>query len=192
MSGLRKSSAPPLPLPLTFHLDGRPLRLLERPTWWWLRILASQPPGCWWFAVPASLEGEGAEHVVDRMLDAEDPLDLDDVERLAERVLGAALGVDLWAGHRLAQLAHGNWLAFDGWCASRGFDPLTQPVGRVLSAVYTWRVGLCEKKTDVQQVDAQVWAPPPQLTAAGRLRDQAPAGWDDDTEAAMFMAAMGQ
>lgn len=186
----RKGTRPPEPAPVAFTLDGHRLVLGHRPARWWLRTLASEPPGCWWQAVPMALEHGGLDHVVGRLTDEGDAFDLDDAERLAEQVVGAVAGMDFWAAHRLAASVWGNWIHFDGWAATNGFDPLCAPVGRVLSAAYAWRMGMCEKKSEAQKVDGEVWGPPPMKTAAGRLRDQAPVGWDDDRESAAFMDAL--
>lgn len=190
MSDLRRESRPPTPLPLTFLVDGEPLVLVDHDTTWWVKVLAADPPGCWWQAIPGALREQDQEWLVDRMVDENDPFDLDDLESAAELALTDALGINLWAGHQIARILYGNWLPFDGWCASNGFDPITAPIGRVLSAGYTWRIGLCEKKSEVSQVDSQVWGPPPARTASGRLRDQAPVGWNEEKESAAFMSAL--
>lgn len=190
MSDLRRESKPPTPLPLAFRVDGEPMVLTDRRTTWWVRALAAEPPGCWWQAIPGSLRESDQDRLLHRLLDDDDDFDLDDLESTAELVLTDALGINLWAGHQIARIVYANWMLFDGWCASHGFDPWAAPIGRVLAAGYTWRIGLCEKKSEVSQVDSQVWGPPPARTASGRLRDQAPIGWNDDKESDAFMSAL--
>lgn len=191
MSGLRKSTQPPHLGDVAVGVDGRRLVLPARESLWWVRTLAADPPGCWWPVLPMSAPKQDRHWLMGRMLDEDDALDLDQVEELAERAIGAVCGVNLWAAHRIAQIVYGNWMIFDGWSASNGFDPLSAPIGRVLSAAYAWRMSYCEKKSDVNKVEMQVWGPPPMRMASGRLRDLAPVGWTDEAESSAFMAALG-
>lgn len=190
MAGLRHRSQPPVPLPADFTLDGHRLTLPALPTRQWLRALACEPPGCWFQLIPLGMRAQDREHLVRRLTDVDDPWDLDDAEELAQDVLSPVLGMDLWAAHRLARMAYSNWLAFDSWCVRHGLDPMRITPGRLVSAVYAWRLAACEKQSDVTKLDADVFAPPPLRTASGRARDQAPRDWDDDAESAAFLAAM--
>lgn len=191
MSGLRKTTQPPHLGDVPVGVDGRRLVLTEQTSLWWVRTLAADPPGCWWPVLPMGARPRDRRWLLERLLDEEDPLDLDQVEELAEQVIGAVCGLNLWAAHRICQIVYGNWMMFDGWAASNGFDPLAAPIGRVLSAAYTWRMSYCEKKSDVNKVEMQVWGPPPMRMASGRPRDQAPVGWSDEAESSAFMAALG-
>lgn len=190
MAGLRSHSRPPAPAPLAFTLDGHRMILGARPWRWWLRVLSSEPPGCWFHAIPLAVQGAGPGHLIGRIVDEADPFDLDDLESLAQDVLSTLLGIDWWAGHRLLRMAASNWLAFDAWCMSRGLDVEGMHPGRLCAAVYSWRLSYCQKESDKAKLDNEVFAPPPLRTAANRLRDQAPAGWDDRAESAAFASAM--
>jgi len=182
----------PAARPLRLAIDGDTYTLPEWPTSTWLRALRLEPPGCWWQLIPGGLDEGEAEHLAARLLNPADPLDLDDFEGMATEVLGQAVGMWFWAAHRLAvQLAH-NWMRFDGWCVTRGFDPHAAPFGRVLAGGYAWLVGMCEKESQVRQLDAELWGPAPPKLPSGRLRDAPPPGWNDATEEASFMQAMGQ
>lgn len=191
-SGLHRPVGLPAPEPTPFTVDNEDYTLPHLDARTWLGTLALEPPGCWWHLIPAALPSRDANHLTGRMLDPTDPLDLDDVEHVAVGVAGAVCGMDFWAATRLAGMLWGNWLVFDGWAATVGFRPLHEPIGRVLAAGYAWRRSLCEKKTELQRVDAELWAPGPAVTTAGNPRDPSPAGWDDDREAAVFQAALTQ
>lgn len=190
MSGLRKSTQPPHLGEVGVLVDGCRVVLPEREALWWVKTLAANPPGCWWTVLPMGVRDSDRRWLLERLLDEGDPLDLDQVEGLAEQVVGAVCGVNMWAAHRICQMVYGNWMMFDGWAASKGFDPLGAPIGRVLSAAYTWRMSHCEKKSDVDKVDMHIWGPPPMRMASGRVRDQTPVGWSDEAEEAAFMAAL--
>src|SRR5690625_306730 len=192
MSGLRKTTQPPHVGDVAVLVDERRIVLRERGALWWVRSLTAGPPGCWWPGLPMGLDQRDRTWMLERMLDSQDDLDLDEVEGLAEQVVGAVCGMNIWAAHRIAQIIYGNWMAFDGWAASKGFNPLSAPIGRVLSAAYAWRMSHCEKKADVNKVEMKVWGPPPGRMASGRLRDAAPVGWTDEAESAAFMAALGK
>lgn len=191
MAGLRSRTRPPAPLPYRFRIDGDTYTITAHPVRWWVRTLAAAPPGCWWHVVPLGLDPAGRRRLIGRLLDEDDPLDLDDVEDATVRALTDVMGMDMWAAHRLMGTAYANWMVFDGWAASHGFDPAqASHPARVAAAVYTWRLGACEKQQDVTKLDNEIFAPPPLRTAAGRLRDQAPIGWDDAQEAAAFEKAV--
>ena len=183
---------PPSGLPLTFELDGKPYTLPVLDTRTVLDALVLEPPGCWWQLVPVQLADKAAYQLHERLFDPADSLDLDELEQVAESVLGKLLGMDFHAGRRLATSAYANWMLFDGWCFTRGRDPLGEPIGRLVSACYTWRRSLCQKESELRRLDSDVWAAPPATTASGAPRDPAPASWSDDAEEASFMAAMSQ
>lgn len=192
MAGLRSRTHPPAPLPFTFRIDGAPYTITPHSPRWWMRTLAAEAPGCWWHVIPLGLDEAGRRRLLGRLFDPEDALDLDDVEDIAVRVLTTVMGMDMWAAHRLMASAYGNWLVFDGWCATKGGnDPaqVSHPA-RIASLAYTWRLSHCEKQQDLTKLDNEIFAPPPLRTAAGRLRDQAPVGWDDAREAAAFESAV--
>lgn len=181
---------PPEPLPLTFTLDGQSYTLPVLDTRTVLDALVLEPPGCWWQLVPMQLTG--AHRLHERLFTPEDSLDLDDLEQVAESVLARLLGMDFHAGRRLAVSAYANWMVFDGWSYSCGRDPLSEPIGRLVSACYTWRRSLCQKESELRRLDSDVWAAPPATTASGAPRDPTPSSWSDDAEEASFMAAMSQ
>lgn len=181
---------PPAPLPLVFEVDGTTFTLPDLDTRVWLDALVLDPPACWWQLIPVRLAAEGGNRLWERLRDSGDPFDIDHVEHVAETVLGEALGLDFHAGRRLAAMAYGNWLVFDGWCWTRGVDPLREPIGRVLAAVYHWRRSLCTKESEVSRVESEVWAPPPAVTASGRSRDPVPPGWSDELESQGFAQVM--
>lgn len=185
-SALRQQLGLPAAAPLEFDVDGETYRLPELPARTWLETLPLQPPGCWWQLIPVALDGAGGHQLYGRLLDDDDPFDLDDLEAVAVRVLGEACGTDFWAATRLAAMAYSNWMVFDGWCWTRGVDPLAQPIPRVLAAVYTWRRSLCTKESQVAAVDAEVWADPPPTTASGAPREIVLPAWSDEREAATF------
>lgn len=185
---------PPLPLPYAFTVDGARYVLRDRPARWWMRVLVSKPPGCWWQIVPGNLADGGPGHLVGRLHDPSDPFDLDDMEALAEQVVGEVLGIDLYPAQRLMQMAYSNWIHFESWSVRQGLpDLLLGSAGRLCSAVYAWRQSGCEKKTDFVKLDNEVFSPPPTRHASGRLRDPAKArGWDKERESAAFMEAFQQ
>lgn len=186
----RHHQGPPTAGPVTFDVDGDEYTLPTLPTRTWLHALVLEPPGNWLTIVPPQLAGDGRHRLNERLADPGDVFDLDDLEHVAENVIADAVGIDFHPACRLAVSAWGNWLTFDGWCSASGFDPLAAPIGRLLAAVYAWRLSLCQKKEDLTKLDAEVWAPPPPLTASGRPRDAVPAGWSDEVEANAFEAAM--
>lgn len=190
MSGLRAGARPPAPAPLTFRLDGHAYTIPERPTRWWLRVLSYEAPGCWFSIVPMSLEMQERKHLIDRLMDDNDRFDLDHLEKVAEEAIGTLLGMEFWAGCRLIRMAYGNWASFDGWALSHGLNVMELEPGRVATAVYGWRLGMCQKESDRGKLDSEVFGPPPIRAASGRLRDQAPRGWDDRAEASAFMSAV--
>lgn len=179
---------PPAELPLRFEVDGDVFTLPALPTRTLLERLVCDPPACWWNLVPREVDHGDRLHR--RLTDPDDDFDLDQLESVAEAVLSTLLGTGFHAGQRLLASAYANWMAFDGWCWTRGQDPLAQPIGRVAAAVYAWRRSLCAKDADLVKLDQEIWAPPPGLTVTGQPRDAAPDGWDDDTEADLFAAAM--
>ena len=181
---------PPAGLPLEFTVDERTYLLPVLDTGTVLGALALEPPGCWWQLIPGQLADQQGYRLLERLFDPADPLDLDDVEHVAETVLGRLLGMTFHAGRRLAASAYANWTVFDGWCFHRGQNPLEQPVGRLVAAVYYWRRSMCEKEAELRRLDSDIWAPPPATTAAGHPRDPTPAGWGDTVEAHAFEQAM--
>ena len=194
MSASSRSGGLPARTPLDFVIDGEEYRLPTLPTRTWLDSLALKPPGCWWHLLPGQLPEQQRAHLTARLLDNTDPLDIDDLEGYATAVLGAVCGMSFWAAHHLAVIARSNWLVLDGWFLSVGFDPYTQPIGRVLAGTYTWRARQCRKDSELQQLDTELWgagAAPAELPS-GRPRDAAPEGWDDEREAAMFAMAQAQ
>lgn len=189
MAGLRASTRPPAPFPVAFTLDGHHMRLRERSGRWWLRRLSAEPPGCWFHIVPMGLPKVQADHLMGRLMDPSDAFDLDDVEGLAEDVVGRVVGMDMWAAHRLCRVAFSNWLVFDAWCVGKGADPIAMSPGRLVAAVYAWRLSFVQKKNDLTKLDNEIFAPPPMRMASGSLRDLAPRGWDERAESAAFEAA---
>lgn len=178
---------PPAATPLTFDVDGQRYTLPALATRTWLSALVLEPPGCWWQLIPARLAADGGDRLYMRIRDPDDPLDLDDLEQIATRVLTAVLGTDFWAATRLAQHAYANWFAFDGWCWTRGAaSPLELPISRVLTGVFAWRVGLCEKDAEVTRLQHEIWAGPPATTASGRERRDLPTWATDGREEAAF------
>lgn len=180
----------PTSLPLTFQLDEDSYTLPHLDTRTWLDALVLQPPGCWFQLIPAQLAADDGDRLFARLTDPHDPLDLDDLEHAAITVLGQVCGVDFFAACRLAALAYGAWMIFDGWAVSVGFDPLREPIARVLAAVYTWRRALCTKESELARLDAEIWQPAPVTTASGRPRQAEPPNWTDEQESASFMAAL--
>jgi hypothetical protein len=178
-------------MPLTFDVDGDSYTLPPGDTRDWLHAMVHEPPGCWLLLVPGALAGDGARRLSRRLVDEDDPFDLDDLERVAESVLSAVCGMEFHAACRLAAAAWGNWVLFDGWASGASLDPLAQPIGRCVAAVYAWRRSLCAEQADLTRLDAEVWAPPPPRTVSGADRDPVPASWDDEREAASFLTAMG-
>lgn len=196
---LRAVQGPPAAHPLGFVVDGRELVLPDLDTRTWLHALVLEPPGCWWQLLPAALDPDDAAWLTERLVDMrpaedddtrwDDPFDLDDLEDIALAVLGAAVGMDFWVATRLAGMAWGNWMAFDGWSFARGVDPLAESIGRLLTGVYTWRVSLCQKDSEIAVADGELFAPAPAVRMSGRSRDAAPLGWSTEREEAAFMAA---
>lgn len=185
---------PPLPLPHAFTVDEERFVLRDRPLRWWMRVLVSEPPGCWWQIVPGNLAGDGPRRLLDRLHDPGDRFDLDDIEAVAEQVAGEVLGIDLYPAQRLMQMAYGNWIHFEAWTIQQGLpDPLAGSPGRLCSAVYAWRQAGCEKKADISKLDNEIFAAPPARHVSGRFRDPAKArGWDHERESAAFMDAFNQ
>lgn len=187
--------------PLPFLVDGTELVFPELDTRTWLDALVLQPPGCWWHLFPVHLNPDDAQWLVERMTDPTrdpddprrfaDPFDLDDLENLALEVLSSVLGMDFWAAHHLAVSAWSNWFAFEAWSVGVGLDPLTAPIGRMLTAAYAWRRSLVQKDIELTVLDAEVFAPGPAVMASGNPRDAAPMGWSDERESAAFMAGFG-
>jgi len=190
LAGLRAGAQPPAPTPLEFTVDGETFTLGSQSTRWWLRVLSYEAPGCWFSIIPLSLESASRSRLLERITDDSDRFDLDELEKVAEEVVGVVLGMEFWAGHRLLRLASSNWLMFDGWCLSKGIDVMALPPGRVASAVYGWRMASCQKESDKAKIDSEIFGPPPLRAASGRLRDQAPRGWDDRAESSAFMTAV--
>ena len=182
----------PARTPISFTIDGDSYRLPTLPTRTWIDTLSLQAPGCWWHLLPGALPDQQRTHLIGRLFDNADPLDLDDLEGIATSVLGAVCGTWFWAAHHLAVLARSNWLLLDGWFVTCGFDPYTQPIGRVLAGVYTWRARQCSKESELQQLDTDLWGAgaAPSVLPSGRLRDAAPDGWDDEREAMAFEDAL--
>lgn len=191
MAGLARTR-PPAPLPYTFGVDGARYTLADRPARWWMRVLSAEPPGCWWQIVPAGLSGSAPQELVRRLTDPEDTFDLDDAEALAEQVVEDVLGIGLYPAQRLLRSAYANWLSLEAWCISKGAgDLINGHPSRLCSAVYSWRLAMCEKKSDLARLDNEVFAAAPSRHASGRLRDPGKArGWDEQAESAAFMAAM--
>jgi hypothetical protein len=180
----------PAAAPLEFVVDGDVYELPALPSRVWLNALVLARPGCWIQIVPTQLAGDGPQRLSRRLVDVDDDLQLDDIEHIAETVITQACGIDFPAALQLAATAYSSWLVFDGWCTSRGFDPESSPISRVLAAVYHWRRSLCQEKGELARLENEVWQLPPSTTVTGRPRDATPAGWDDETEAAGFMTAM--
>ncbi|WP_367139277.1 hypothetical protein [Saccharothrix sp. HUAS TT1] len=199
VDALRAVHGPPAATPLPFRVDDRELLLPDLATRTWLEALVLEAPGCWWRLLPGALDPDDADWLTGRLVDLEtadgddslwrDAYDLDDLEDAALAVLGAALGMDFWVATRLAGTAWANWMAFDGWCFARGVDPLREPIGRLLTGVYRWRLSLCQKDSEVAVLDAEVFAPAPGVRMSGRSRDAAPLGWSAQREEAAFMQA---
>lgn len=189
-SNARQLPGLPAATPCVFTIDEDTFTVPDLPARVWLDALVHAQPGCWWLIIPTQLTKPEQQRILQRLLDPTDPFDLDDLEHAAIATAAAVCGVDFWAATRLAVAAYSNWLLFDGWSYTRGVDPLSQPIGRVLAAVYAWRRTMCEKQSDVARLDAEIWTPPPALTAAGNPRDVAPPAWSDEREGASFMAAL--
>lgn len=192
MAGPASRTRPPATLPYRFAVDGHQYLLPHRPGRWWLRVLTYETPGCWWQIIPAGLDGNGPKHLVDRLTDPKDRFDLDDIEQVAEQVVQDVLGIGLYPAQKLMRMAYGNWLQFDAWCISKGLSSLMDDhPARMCSAVYSWRLDACQKKTDLAKLDNEIFASPPARHASGKLRDPAKArGWDEQTESDAFMKAM--
>lgn len=179
---------PPARLPLSFELDGDTFTLPALDTRTFLDALALEPPGCWWALIPGELPEPEFARVWRRLRDRDDPLDIDELETVAEPVLTTALGCDVWAANRLAGAVYANWFVFDGWSYSRGLDPLSEPIGRILAACYYWRAGMCEKESEVTKLDHQIWAGPPAQRPSGVERDALPTWATGGREEAAFDA----
>lgn len=190
MTAARQGSTLPAEFPHLFTVDGDDFELPELPARRWLDALAYEAPACWWNLIPGSLVDPGRAVLLDRLVDPDDPFDLDDLETIAVAELDRAIGMDFWAAHRLAAAAYSNWLPFTAWCVAHGTDPLTLSPDRLVGAVWAWRLDNCREKKDFRQLEAEVFAPPPVAMASGRLRDALPTGWTDEQESDMFAAIL--
>lgn len=187
MSGdLRARTHPPRDLPYTFTVDGRPMTVPEYPARWWVRALASTPPGCWWSIVPSSLDREDATYLLERLDNAEDPFDLDDLQLLAEQVAAAVLGMEIWSAHQLMSIAYSNWVQLEAWAIQQGcLGLLSGHPAQVASAAYAWQLGAAQSaepkkaRQEITKLDSRIWGPPPMHLESGSPRDMAPQGWDD-------------
>lgn len=192
MSAPHRATGLPARTPLDFSIDSDTYRFPTLPTRTWLGALTLEPPGCWWQLIPGQLPAEQRQHLSARLLDRTDPLDIDDLESYATAVLEQVCGLWFWTAHHLAVIARSNWFALDGYFVSCGFDPYTQPIGRVLAGTYTWRVRQVQKDSELRQLNTELWGAgaAPAVLPSGRPRDAAPDGWDDQHEADAFEAAL--
>lgn len=182
----------PAQLPARLLIDDDEYTLPAWDTRTMMRSLSLKEPANWWNLAPGRLADADREHLIRRLIDPADVLDIDELEERVTDALGRVCGMWFWAASRLAATLTGNWMRFDGWCARRGFTPFDQPTSRVLAAGYEWIVSNCEKERQIQQVDSELWAAPPPKLPSGRLRDATPSGWDDRREESTFMSAMSQ
>jgi hypothetical protein len=172
-----------------FVVDDDLYVLPELPARAWLDALTLERPACWLQIVPTCLEGDGARDLSHRVVDDNDPMELDDLENVAEAVVARVCGMHVYAASALAVSAVHNWVLFDGWAVTVGLDPLAAPISRTLAAAYAWRRSLCQEKADLTRLDVEVWNSTPGLTVMGRPRDVQPI-WKAEDEEAMLLGAM--
>ena len=155
-------------LPARFTVDGEVFtvpRIATRELLLWLAADA------WDMLVPWSLPPKQRLVLLRRWYDPADRFAYPHVWTINSRLLGrlagtasAATGDGYYPAVRIAAALVQNWMLFEGWCVRHGFDPLTQPLHRVIAAGYAVLLESCKDDTELTSQQARIWAPPPRRT----------------------------
>jgi hypothetical protein len=184
----------PLVLPHEFTVDGHPLTVPEIETSTLVGWLAY---GRWWELYPGTIPGDEMMPLTVRWYDDEDPLDYEHLYHVAATLLGRLAGLGgtsgagdgFWPGRRIAVTALIEWPRYAAWCAAHGRSPVTGPLYEVVGAMYAFLRDRCGGGEALEDLDAQIFAPPPYVSAVGpELVPQ----WVRDDEARAALASLNE
>lgn len=157
----------PLTLPSVFLLDELDYTLPVIPTRELLYMLGAD---AWWELIPNRLVEPGRTELLERLYDEQDPLEYEHLWVAGTQLLGRLGGLGgptgaardgYFPAHRVAATIVARWPLFTGWAVAHGFDPLAEPLYRVIAAGYQMMREGCGKEADRAQLEASIWAPPP-------------------------------
>lgn len=182
----------PLVLPHEFTVDGHPLTVphIEIHT-----LVGWLAYGHWWELYPGTIPGDEMMPLTLRWYDDDDPFDYEHLHHVAATLLGRLAGLSgmpgagdgFWSGQRIAVTALLEWPRYVAWCAAHGRGALDGQLYEVIGAMYAWLCDRCGGGEAIEQLDAQIFAPPPYVTSAS---PEVLPQWVRDEEARAALATL--
>lgn len=156
-------------------VDGRVLRVRNRPTVEWLDALSTQKLHK---IVPGMLKNRDAQWLTGLLADPDNTLDTGDLRKMYEAVVLHVTGMPWWAAVRLANSTAIMWTLIDSVALTKNVDLLSIPIRRALAVVYTLALESCKEDKDRAILDNDIFRAPEGVAPS----------WSPEQQAASFAA----